>query len=88
MTPMADLPGIGADIVATSPYKYFGPHQGMLGVRAEVLAALEGAKGFLRREIAARVQLRHAPQFVFHWDRAPDHAARAALCTAARRPPQ
>ncbi len=42
----------------------------------EVLAALEGAKGFLRREIAARVQLRHAPQFVFHWDRAPDHAAK------------
>jgi len=42
----------------------------------EVLAALEGAKGFLRREIATRVQLRHAPQFVFHWDRAPDHAAK------------
>jgi len=40
----------------------------------EVMAALEGAKGFLRREIAARVQLRNAPQLVFHWDRAPDHA--------------
>ena len=39
-----DLPGIGADIVATSPYKYFGPHQGMLGVRAELLAALEPYK--------------------------------------------
>ena len=42
--------------------------------KKEVLAALEGAKGFLRRELAARVQLRHAPQLVFHWDRAPDHA--------------
>ena len=40
----------------------------------DVMAALEGAKGFLRREIAARVQLRNAPQLVFHWDRAPDHA--------------
>jgi cysteine desulfurase family protein (TIGR01976 family) len=39
-----DLHGIGADIVATSPYKYFGPHQGMLGVRAELLAALEPYK--------------------------------------------
>lgn len=44
----------------------------------EVMAALEGAKGFLRREIAARIQLRHAPQLVFHWDHAPDHAERMA----------
>lgn len=40
----------------------------------DVMAALEGAKRFLRREVAARVQLRHAPQLIFHWDRAPDHA--------------
>jgi len=39
-----DLHGIGADIVATSPYKYFGPHQGMLGVRGELLAALDPYK--------------------------------------------
>ena len=39
-----DLHGVGADIVATSPYKYFGPHQGMLGVRAELLASLEPYK--------------------------------------------
>ncbi len=32
-----DLHGLGADLVATSPYKFFGPHQGMLGVRREVL---------------------------------------------------
>src|SRR3954454_19781256 len=35
-----DLHGLGADLVATSPYKYFGPHQGMVAVRAELLAAL------------------------------------------------
>ena len=36
-----DLRAIGADIVATSPYKFFGPHQGMIGVRRELLASLE-----------------------------------------------
>jgi cysteine desulfurase family protein (TIGR01976 family) len=39
-----DLHGVDADIVATSPYKYFGPHQGMLGVRAELLSALRPYK--------------------------------------------
>jgi cysteine desulfurase family protein (TIGR01976 family) len=34
-----DLHGLGADLVATSPYKFFGPHQGMLGVRRELLEA-------------------------------------------------
>jgi cysteine desulfurase family protein (TIGR01976 family) len=32
------LHDLGADIVATSPYKFFGPHQGMLGVRRALLA--------------------------------------------------
>jgi cysteine desulfurase family protein (TIGR01976 family) len=31
------LHALGADIVATSPYKFFGPHVGMVGVRREVL---------------------------------------------------
>jgi cysteine desulfurase family protein (TIGR01976 family) len=35
-----DLHGLGADLVATSPYKYFGPHQGMAAVRADLLASL------------------------------------------------
>jgi len=35
-----DLHALGADLVATSPYKYFGPHQGMAAVRAELLASL------------------------------------------------
>lgn len=39
-----DLHGWGADLVATSPYKFFGPHQGMLGARAELLASLEPYK--------------------------------------------
>ena len=34
---LPDLHGWGADVVATSPYKFFGPHQGMVAVRREVL---------------------------------------------------
>ncbi len=39
-----DRGALGADIVATSPYKYFGPHQGLLGVRADLLSSLEPYK--------------------------------------------
>ena len=41
---LIDLHGLGADLVATSPYKFFGPHQGMLGVRRELLDAWEPYK--------------------------------------------
>ncbi len=33
-----------------------------------VMAALERAKGFLRREVAKRVRIRNAPELIFHWD--------------------
>jgi len=39
-----ELRAIGADIVATSPYKFFGPHQGMIGVRRELLSSWEPYK--------------------------------------------
>lgn len=39
-----DLHGSGADLVATSPYKFFGPHQGMVGVRRELLETWEPYK--------------------------------------------
>lgn len=35
---------------------------------AEVLAGLEHAQGFLRRELAQRVELRQFPRLRFHWD--------------------
>ena len=44
--------------------------------RLDVMKALSNAGSFIRREVAARVQLRRTPQLVFHWDFAPDHAAR------------
>lgn len=36
--------------------------------RDDVLAGLERATGFLRRELAARVRLRQTPELHFHWD--------------------
>jgi cysteine desulfurase family protein (TIGR01976 family) len=39
-----ELHALGADIVATSPYKFFGPHQGMLGVRRELLTEWDAYK--------------------------------------------
>lgn len=35
---------------------------------AGVLAALTAATGFLRSELAKKVQLRHTPELSFHWD--------------------
>ncbi len=44
--------------------------------KEDVLKALENARGFFRSELAARVQLRHIPQLLFHWDYVPERAAR------------
>lgn len=38
------------------------------GRETEVLAGLERAKGFLRREVGRRVRLRSTPDLIFHWD--------------------
>lgn len=42
----------------------------------EILAGLQHAGGFLRRELARRVELRSFPRLRFHWDPTPEHAAR------------
>ncbi|NOH04797.1 MAG: 30S ribosome-binding factor RbfA [Chloroflexi bacterium] len=44
------------------------------GRSAEVLAGLESASGFLRRSLAARVELRSFPKLRFHWDPTPENA--------------
>ncbi len=41
---------------------------------AEVLAGMESASGFLRRSLAARVDLRSFPRLRFHWDPTPENA--------------
>src|SRR5271157_1106127 len=41
---------------------------------AEILEGLEHASGFLRRTLAARVELRSFPRLRFHWDPTPENA--------------
>ncbi|QPC81568.1 30S ribosome-binding factor RbfA [Phototrophicus methaneseepsis] len=36
--------------------------------RQEVMAGLERAKGFLRRELGKRIRVRSVPALIFHWD--------------------
>jgi ribosome-binding factor A len=38
------------------------------GRQDEVIQALTGATGYLRRELSQRTRLRKAPQLHFHWD--------------------
>ena len=40
----------------------------------EVLAGLKSASGFVRRALAARVDLRTFPRLRFHWDPTPENA--------------
>lgn len=44
--------------------------------REEVLQALEGARGFLRKELTARINLRSFPQLRFSWDASQERGAR------------
>src|ERR1051326_6160666 len=40
----------------------------------DVLAGLESASGFIRRNLSARVELRAFPNLRFHWDVTPENA--------------
>lgn len=40
----------------------------------EILEGLEHASGFLRRTLAARIELRSFPRLRFHWDPTPENA--------------
>jgi ribosome-binding factor A len=42
----------------------------------EVLAGLEGAQGYLRSQLAVRIQLRSFPQLRFRWDASHERGAR------------
>jgi ribosome-binding factor A len=44
--------------------------------RTRVVAALNRASGFLRRELAPRLQLKHQPELRFVWDEGEERAAR------------
>lgn len=42
--------------------------------RKESMAGLERAKGYIRRELGQRLQLRYTPEIHFHLDKSLDHA--------------
>lgn len=42
----------------------------------DVLAGLESASGFIRRNLASRMELRAFPRLRFHWDMTPENADR------------
>jgi ribosome-binding factor A len=41
---------------------------------AEILQGLKSARGYLRKQLAARIELRTFPQLRFHWDPTPERA--------------
>ena len=41
---------------------------------ADVIAGLESASGFIRKNLASRVELRTLPRLRFHWDMTPENA--------------
>lgn len=44
--------------------------------RDDVLAGLERAKGYLRREVGQRIRTRNTPELLFHWDMTLEHGER------------
>lgn len=40
----------------------------------DILEGMESARGYFRRNLAARVELRAFPRLRFHWDPTPEHA--------------
>lgn len=42
----------------------------------ETIMALKHAGGYLRSELAHRIDLRHTPKLRFYWDPSPEHADR------------
>jgi len=66
------LRGLSVTDVEVSPdlrqaFVYVSALTGLAGSR-EALAGLEHAKGFLRRELAGRLDLRIMPELIFRWD--------------------
>ncbi len=41
---------------------------------SEILTGLDHASGYLRHELAARIELRSFPRLRFHWDPTPENA--------------
>ena len=42
----------------------------------EIIEGLKHAGGYLRRELAHRIDIKHTPRLRFYWDPSPEHADR------------
>ncbi len=56
--------------------RIFVSHMGSEEERQETLSVLSSASGFLRRELAKRLRLRHIPELSFQWDDSIERGAR------------
>ena len=56
--------------------RIFVSHMGSEEERRETLSVLASASGFLRRELAKRLRLRHIPELSFQWDDSIERGAR------------
>jgi ribosome-binding factor A len=59
------------DVTVTSDALRADVHFSVLGgaeAQAETQAGLEGAAGWLRRELGRRLRLRNTPELIFHYD--------------------
>ena len=66
-------------VEVTPALKYAAVYFSVLaGDPEQTRAGLESAAGFIRREIAARLNLRNTPQFSFRHDRSIEHGAHIA----------
>ena len=45
-------------------------------VQKQAIEGLNSAKGFIRREIGHRLQLRHTPEFIFELDHSIEHGSK------------
>jgi ribosome-binding factor A len=52
----------------------------------EILAGMESARGFIRKALAERIELRVFPRLRFHWDPTPERADRIERILATLRP--
>jgi ribosome-binding factor A len=64
-------------VEVSSDFSHASVHVSALGsedARAQALAGLESARGFLRRELARRLSLRVTPELRFFLDRGAEHS--------------
>ncbi|MCF6464693.1 30S ribosome-binding factor RbfA [Clostridium sp. Cult2] len=64
-------------VQVTNDLSYANIYVSVLGdeeVKKDTLEGLKSAKGFVRKEIGNRIDLRHAPEPIFHLDESIEHS--------------